>query len=150
MWGYKKRKNCMRCGEILSTQDGRSCFSTYLITKVLMSEGFGTWGDSHVTSTLSGPTSPKFKPRGAGTAVGRKTNLTYFRVQQKEVNRFPQMAVIKSHFFLKWRQATTDKRKTKTKCKNKSETIILLLQRNNRVYVKVWHFTASLNLKTSR
>lgn len=37
-----------------------------------MSAVFGTWGDTQVTSIVSGPTWPKFRSVGAGTAIEKK------------------------------------------------------------------------------
>lgn len=50
------------------------CFFTYLIWKLLMSAVFGTWGETQVTSMVSGPTCPKAKSVGAGTAVGKRAD----------------------------------------------------------------------------
>lgn len=54
------------------------CFFTYLIRKLLMSAVFGTGGETQVTSMVSGPTCPKAKSVGAGTAAGKTEQTVGF------------------------------------------------------------------------
>lgn len=71
--------------------------------KLLMSEVFGTWGETHVTSRLSGLISPKSKLMGAGTAIREKDQLNseYSKKKKNKVNTESVVTTSQKVVFLK-------------------------------------------------